>query len=77
MPEEHTGKDFEADSKTEIAFDGCELVIIAVVVIVTNVPGRTRATLSATASLLGFPLAGKLDLATAFVLGTDGCNCSS
>ena len=42
-----------------------------------DVPGRTRATLSAAASLLGFPLAGKLDLATAFVLGKDGCNCSS
>ena len=33
-------KDFEADSKSKIAFDGCELVIIAVVVIDTTNPPR-------------------------------------
>ena len=42
LPEEYTGKDFEADFKTEIAFDGCELVKIAVVVIVTTDPGVNR-----------------------------------
>ena len=42
MPEEYTGKHFEADSKTEIAFDGYELVTIAVVVIVTTDPGVDR-----------------------------------
>ena len=35
---------------------------------------RVETTLSAAASRLGFPLAGKLNLATAFVLGTDSCN---
>ena len=38
-----------------------------------DVSGCIRATLSAAASRLGFPLAGKLNLATALVLGTDGC----
>ena len=35
---------------------------------------RVETTLSAAASRLGFPLSGKLNLATAFVLGTDSCN---
>ena len=38
-----------------------------------DVSGCIRATLSTAASRLGFPLAGKLNLATALVLGTDGC----
>ena len=35
---------------------------------------RVETTLSAAASRLEFPLAEKLNLATAFVLGTDSCN---
>ena len=34
-----------------------------------DIPGRPRATLSAAKSLLRFPLVGKLDLATVFMLG--------
>ena len=42
MPEECAGRDFEAGSKTEMAFDERELVTIAAVVIVSTDPSVDR-----------------------------------
>jgi len=52
MPEELTGSDFEAGSKTEMAFEGQELVTTADVVIVRSDPCVVREVMFASFAVL-------------------------